>query len=101
MRLDRNLGWPCRSVCRLAFQDAVQEPHNETIDEQHSVRADARFVIQVPHFEWNQRSRRKHHQEFGPPLLKINSDSLGEQNRRVEERQQSGRMERATSKYFL
>src|ERR1043166_5161547 len=73
----------------VAFDDGIEEPNNETVRQQNEHTDQIRMMPNIPHFERDQRCRRKYHQEFRPSLLHVNADAFRKKNRRVKERQKT------------
>src|ERR1700730_16454356 len=59
------------------------------------------MVIDVSQFERNQRRSREDYQELGPALLQVNADTLGEEDRRIEKRQETGNAQLSVGQHSL
>src|SRR5438309_560672 len=67
--LDRNFRRSRRSVSRLAFQDSVQKPNDETIGRENNDCSEAGPIVNVAYFQRNQCSGREDHEILGPSFL--------------------------------
>src|SRR5205823_4554110 len=67
--LDRNFRRSRRSVGRLAFQDSIQKPNDETVGCENNDRSDAGAIVNMAYFQRNQCSGGEDHEILRPPFL--------------------------------